>query len=139
MVFWKTSFSLKRCYSLFPNLIFNTKTSCFQVLFETFHRSFKSRVQTILELYAFEPFSRVLTETLVSQCLFGFHFIFNIKKLIKNSILNIQTTIKQTMVISQTQAQIFRRNLPSFILRMISLRFVGNRRVHGDFENILTF
>ena len=45
----------------------------------------------ILKLNAFEPFSRVLTETLISSCLFGFNLNINIK-LIKNSNLNIQTT-----------------------------------------------
>ena len=43
------------------------------------------------------------------------------------------------MIISQTWIRIFSENLPNFIFYTVSLRFVENRRVHGDFKNIFAF
>ena len=45
-----------------------------------------------------------------------------------------QTTNQTNHDISQTWIRIFRRNLPNFIFWTVTLRSVGNRRVHGDFE-----
>ena len=42
------------------------------------------------------------------------------------------------MINAQGWIRILEENFLSFIFWIITLRFVGNRRVHGDFENIFT-
>ncbi|MCV5003402.1 hypothetical protein OFM39_27480, partial [Escherichia coli] len=49
-------------------------------------------------------------------------------------------TNKQAMIIfTNLDSDFFTRDLPNFIFKVVSLRSVGNRCVHGVFEIIFTF